>query len=106
MININLLNPKSQTQAQPLSSPPTVDSAAPTATAAPETPIASEVPSEAAASPGLLSLSTWHGMVIINLIVIAVLIALIMFLPANTPLIGGFIGPAKIALSRFINLIF
>jgi hypothetical protein len=50
--------------------------------------------------------SSWQGIVLINIGIVVVVVALIMLLPANTPVIGGFIGSAKIALSRFSNMIF
>jgi|MGYP003728581455 hypothetical protein len=99
MININLL--KSElSQAEAISRTP------PTSPAS-----LGMMPPEPAASPSpttssRFSTSSWQGIVLINIGIVVVLVALIMLLPANTPVIGGFIGSAKIALSRFFNMIF
>ena len=83
MININLLKSKSS-QAEAISRTP------------PTSPTTSSH----------FYTSSWQGILLINIGIVVVVVALIMLLPANTPVIGGFIGSAKIALSRFSNMIF
>lgn len=99
MININLL--KSElSQAEAISRTP------------PTSPASLDMmPSEPAASPSPTNSSpfytpSWQGIVLINIGIVVVVVAFIMLLPANTPVIGGFIGSAKIALSRFLNMIY
>ena len=99
MININLLKSESS-QAEAISRTPLTS---PTSLGM--------MPPEPAASPSPTNSSpfytpSWQGIVLINIGIVVVVVAFIMLLPANTPVIGGFIGSAKIALSRFLNMIY
>jgi len=101
MININLLNPKSRVDV--LRNSPPAPPASP-ALRPPDEPIATPTPTPT--SSDRFSASSWQGIVLINIGAVVVIVTMIMLLPSNMPLIGGIPRPAKIALSRFFDMIF
>jgi hypothetical protein len=47
---------------------------------------------------------SWPWIVLVNILILATLLALILFLPDNTPVVGKYLQPARVALGRLSNI--